>query len=437
MTSKRTVSPTCSEIDSQFADLVEQLVRELRAGRSFDLDMLVEDHPKHAESLRRIWPVMEIMSVWSEPGPSTSLSFLPSHEPGAPPDPAPRTLGDFRLIREIGRGGMGVVYEAEQVSLGRIVAVKVLPFAAMLGAKHLQRFRNEARAAASLDHPHIVPVFSVGIERGVHFYAMQLIEGQNLAEVISRLRRAVKQDSAACHELSEVAAGPAGGTCAPEPEADDEASAQLPSDVRRPWSAAPERCDPETVRIAGAAILTYKSISHRDYFRYVAQLGAQAADALQHAHEHGIVHRDIKPGNLLLDTWGNLYLTDFGLARVVDAQTEHLTQRGSVVGTPAYMSPEHVLDPEHVDARSDVYGLGAVMYEMLTGALPFHDKDPDKLLRKHIKSRPVPIRELSIPITVNPALEDLVMECLEKSPKARPPRMEDIVSRLGTIVLER
>ena len=167
-------------------------------------------------------------------------------------------------------------------------------------------------------------------------------------------------------------------------------------------------------------------------------LSAAIAQGLAAAHASGVIHRDLKPENVLIPrkrkTDSVVKIVDFGIARIIDAP--RITTTSHVIGTPQYISPEQAMG-KPIDGRTDIYSLGVMMYEMLTGALPFHDKDPDILLRKHIKSRPVPIRELSIPITVNPALEDLVMECLEKSPKARPPGMEDIVSRLSTIVLER
>ena len=163
-------------------------------------------------------------------------------------------------------------------------------------------------------------------------------------------------------------------------------------------------------------------------------LSAAIAQGLAAAHASGVIHRDLKPENVLiprsLKADSVAKIVDFGIARIIDAP--RITTTRHVIGTPQYISPEQAMG-EPVDLKTDVYSLGVMMYEMLTGALPFHDKDPDKLLRKHIKSRPVPIHKLSIPIVVDPALEDLVMECLEKSPKARPPGMDDIVSRLGSI----
>ncbi len=170
---------TQDEGDPLFADLVEEISALVDAGQMERAEALINQHSKYADSLRRLLPAMEAL---------VSLDEVPEKGVDAAKEPTDR-LGDFRIIREIGRGGMGVVYEAEQLSLGRRVALKVLPFAAMLDKQQLRRFKNEARAAATLDHPHIVAVHSVGEDRGVHHYAMQLVEGQSLAEVISARRR--------------------------------------------------------------------------------------------------------------------------------------------------------------------------------------------------------------------------------------------------------
>src|SRR5262249_31366213 len=198
-------------------------------------------------------------------------------------------LGDFRILREVGRGGMGVVYEAEQVSLNRRVALKVLPLAATLDPRQLERFRHEARAAALLHHPHVVPVHGVGCERGVHYYAMQLIDGCSLAVVIDVLR---------------------GG----DPDGREPADAP---------GAAPTR--------PLAALSTVPLRRGRAHFRRVAELVVQAADALEYAHAMGVVHRDVKPANLLLDAGGNVWVTDFGLARL--GEGPGLTVSGDLLGT--------------------------------------------------------------------------------------------------------
>ena len=168
MNTHHSVVAQTESADRELALLVEEWTARVEQGATPDLDVFVAAHPAHAEELRRLLPALQVLAGLSG-----------SANPDAPiaEEKAPETLGDFRILREIGRGGMGVVYEAEQLSLGRRVALKVLPLAATMDPRHLQRFHNEARAAACLHHTNIVPVFSVGSERGVHFYAMQLIDG--------------------------------------------------------------------------------------------------------------------------------------------------------------------------------------------------------------------------------------------------------------------
>jgi serine/threonine protein kinase len=240
-------------------------------------------------------------------------------------------LGDFRIIREVGRGGMGVVYEAEQRSLGRRVALKVLPFAATMDPRQLQRFQNEARAAAGLHHTNIVPVYAVGCERGVHFYAMQYIEGQSLADVIASLKASAGRQ-------------------------------RQHHDETTPYHGADATRSPDTAPIA--ELSTVRSTKDPGYFRTVAQLGIQAAEALDHAHQFGIIHRDVKPANLMVDAAGRLWVTDFGLAQV--QSDTRLTMTGDLVGTLRYMSPEQALAKRVVvDHRTDIYSLGTTLYELL------------------------------------------------------------------------
>lgn len=336
-------------LDPRLLPLVEDYQRRLERGESPEKQNYIDQCPELASSLWTCLAGVDLMhrAFGRNSATSGENSFeLPKLDLTSLP------LGDFRILREIGRGGMGVVYEAVQLSLGRRVALKVLPFTATLEPKQLQRFLNEAQAAAHLHHTNIVPVFAVGRDRGTHFYAMQFIDGISLAGVLAELRRDIRYGTD--NQLQPDAT--------PEGCISDMTATDNPNDPPRktpPSEAAP------TIRQCSAQVSTLHSERPLDFFRMAAEWIRQAAAALAYAHEVGIIHRDIKPGNLLLDERGNLWVTDFGLAQF--HADEGLTQTGDLVGTLRYMSPEQALgDRSVIDARTDVYSLGATLYELLT-----------------------------------------------------------------------
>ncbi|HEX5273305.1 MAG TPA: serine/threonine-protein kinase, partial [Gemmataceae bacterium] len=249
-------------------------------------------------------------------------------------------LGDFRILREIGRGGMGVVYEAEQVSLGRHVALKVLPRQMLANARTRQRFEREARAAARLHHTNIVPVFGVGEHDGQPYYAMQFIDGAGLDVVIAEL--AGDRLGAATPSRSGVSAIARSLLTSDHPPAAD-ADRTLDTAEPRPGPSPDGRPDPShppsTLNLPGQSAACSGGSSHRaSYWHGVARVGLQVAEALEHAHRQGILHRDVKPSNLLLDQAGTVWVTDFGLAKA--REEDGLTQTGDIVGTLRYMAPE-------------------------------------------------------------------------------------------------
>jgi serine/threonine protein kinase len=272
---------------------------------------------------------------------------------------------------------MGVVYEAEQQSLGRHVALKVLPSSALLNRTYLERFRREAKAAARLHHTNIVPVFGVGEHGGVPYYAMQFIRGEGLDKVLADVRRLRQRPGeAAAEALTEgsVAHSLLTGRFSPAPAADgpgEPTGRPEPSSATSGLSAS----DPEA-----------------DYHRGVARIGVQVAEALAYAHRQGVLHRDIKPSNLLLDQQGTVWVADFGLAKAEGA--DELTQTGDIVGTIRFMAPERFEGRSL--PQSDVYGLGVTLYELLTLRPAFDDTNKAKLIDKVLHDSPTPTRKIDV-----------------------------------------
>src|SRR6266567_3782459 len=253
-------------------------------------------------------------------------------------------FGDYELLEEIGRGGQGVVYRARQKSLNRTVALKVIGLGHWATEAHLKRFRLEAEAAASLEHPSIVPIYEVGESDGSCYFSMKLVEGGQLDEVVKR----------------------------------------EPMPIRR-----------------------------------AVELIAKVAHTVHYAHEHGILHRDIKPGNILLDQKGEPRLTDFGLARLVETEST-VTRTMEVLGTPSYMAPEQALGNNvDVSNTTDVYGLGAVLYQLLTGHPPFAGGTTYETIKLLLETEPRPPRLWTS--KVDRDLSTICLKCLEKDPKRRYP----------------
>ncbi len=324
------------EAGATLEDILEGYLEELAAGETPDQQAYMAAHPDLADALRGVFRTLDFVEATSR---SLNAVGLRRHE----------MLGEYRIQREIGRGGMGVVYDAIQTSMGRRVALKVLPAGTLLSDTALERFAREAAMAGRLQHANIVPVYAVGEERGIHYYAMQYVEGCTLAERLAELRDAGVQPG-------------------------------------------------------------------REHFRRVASWGQQIADALAHAHERGVIHRDIKPSNLLLDARGNVWITDFGLARG-DALSS-LTISGDVVGTARYMSPEQARGSTgELDERTDVYSLGATLYELLTFEPAFEGSDRDVVLNRIAFTNTISLRQRNRAIPRD--LETIVVKCMEKDPDRR------------------
>ena len=337
----------------------------------------------------------EALSSWGENAAALRGSGASPAEPrnhagpdlSLPPGGCTR-LGEFEILEEVGRGGMGVVYRARQCSLDRIVALKVLPYAGRQFGASGQRFRREARVIAKLNHPNIVPVYDDGESNGQFYYAMGFIDGCSLDVAINRRPEL----------LSSTAVGTAGS---PRPRS-------APRSENRPGHAD----DPNR---ASAGECVFRTL---DDFRHLARLLADVADGLDHAHGHGIIHRDVKPQNILINKAGRVFIADFGLSQLLDEP--HLTVTGSVMGTPAYLSPEQIeTGSDPIDHRTDIYSLGVTLYELIAGRRPFGGETREQILHRIRTTEPV------APRRVNPRvpreLETICLRAMDKDPGRRFP----------------
>jgi WD40 repeat protein/serine/threonine protein kinase len=435
---------TSSADYGRFEELAEEFAARFRRGERPSLQEYIDRCPDLADEIRELFPALVEVERVKEDQPAQ-----PGAAEVAEALPPMGQVGDYRIVREVGRGGMGVVYEAEQVSLGRRVALKVLPRQVSSDLKMLARFRREARSAAQLHHTNIVPVFEVGKEGEVSYYAMQFIQGQGLDTVIDELRRlkdrAHPTGPAREPELPAppipsgptVAAPspsrPAGqmaqslltGQFAPEtpggPEdvevanANGTATAPLSDRLGSEGIASAESSPPSSsVVLPGGSQLSVVESGRRAFYRSAAHIGRQVAAGLAYAHARGIVHRDIKPSNLLLDTQGVVWITDFGLAKASD---DGLTQTGDILGTVRYMAPERFRGEG--DGRADVYALGLTLYELLTLRPAFDSPDRLKLIEQ-IKTEE-PSRPRALDSRIPRDLETIVLKAIAKDPKGRYP----------------
>jgi eukaryotic-like serine/threonine-protein kinase len=423
--------------------LAEEFAARLRAGQRVRVEEYVDRYPELSEEIRELFPTIAEMERLNRRRQVEARGW--SNDDTFPF----QQLGDFRVLGEIGRGGMGIVYEAEQVTLGRRVAVKVLPRHALRNEKDIQRFQREARTAAKLHHSNIVPVFGVGEQDGVHYIVMQFIQGVGLDEILQELRRIahvpqangrasslddsdrsryIQRNAAAllteelrrdangssegprAGSLSRSAARKNGSTQSTGP------AALSSAESGRDASASPavENDDGENSE-SGRAEVTAGSLCCMgpEYWRNVARIGMQAAAALHYAHSHGTLHRDVKPANLLLDSDGGIWIADFGLAKA--AEQDDVTWTGDVVGTLSYLAPERF--ERDADPRSDVCSLGLTLYEMLTLRRAFEARDRAGLIHQISQQEVQPPRKLNPLIPRD--LETITLKAIARDPEDR------------------
>ena len=427
-------------------DPVEQLAESfqarLRRGERPSLEEYVVRCPERADDIRELFPALvemeQLKPLAEEIAGLVDQPPTPAEPPTGPVLHYPERLGDYRILRVIGSGGMGVVYEAEHESLKNRVALKVMHPRFRTDSTYLRRFHTEARSAARLHHTNIVPVFDYGEQDGICYYAMPLIAGVGLDQVLEDVRRLRATDDpknapetngqghqpvtepiaetlrTVTHGLltGRFATGPAtpSGTEPPSPMAVDDAPRDATggngpeADI---MVSAPSGSDSqsESHTMAGQS----ESVYHKE----IARLAGQVADALDYAHRQGVVHRDIKPSNLLLDARGNVWVTDFGLAKFVEG--DDLSQSRDLVGTLPFMAPERFRGV--TDRRADIYAVGATLYEMLALRPAFAERDQIQLIDQIRHLPPVPLRLLDRRIPRD--LETIVLKALAKNPMDR------------------
>jgi serine/threonine protein kinase/WD40 repeat protein len=387
----------------QLDRLADEFATRLRLGERPTLAEFIERYPELTREIHELFPAMVELEC-AEPRDESSVSPLYS-------------VGDYRILRVIGRGGMGVVYEARQSSLDRQVALKILPLHRSLDPRSVERFRREARSAAQLHHTNIVPVFEVGQVGDTCFYAMQFIKGQGLDQVIEDLRRL-------CHATDDENSTLANFSYRSIENEQSLASSLLlgsfhgvatknrARDNLPPIEAAVSGGDARSGLLPGKTDRSSVHSNRRRYFKSVAHIGQQVAGALAYAHDRGIVHRDVKPSNLLLDASGIVWVTDFGLAKT---EENGLTETGDLLGTYRYMAPERFEGKG--DGRADVYALGLTLYELILLRPAFPSRDRAQLL-KWVQERE-PERPRAVDPDIPSDLETIVLKAIAKNPAQR------------------
>jgi serine/threonine protein kinase len=444
--------------------LADEFAQRCRRGDRPSVEHYAARYPDLAAEIRDLFPTVAAMEQLQR------KLRQPVRPLGRPSPIGVEQLGDFRVTGEIARGGMGIVYEAEQVTLGRRVAVKVLPSHVLRSEKDVARFQREARTAACLHHTNIVPVFGVGEQDGIHYIVMQYIQGVGLDEILTELKRLTRPgrpgepaDTPSSHARSVYAqrnaaallsaelfsqstvVSVAGSPCeltvpngpsdrdptdpgatppVARPTARPARSPQASAAGQEPTTGEPGGVLPEPRAARGLSI-------GREYWRNVARIGIQAASALHYAHQQGTLHRDVKPGNLLLDQQGVVWIADFGLAKAVEH--ESVTWTGDIVGTLSYMAPERFQG--QADSRSDVYSLGLTLYELLTFERAFDGNDRVALMHRVSQDPLLPPRRRNPGIPRD--LETIVLKAAAREPEDRYPSADALAADLECFLDDR
>jgi eukaryotic-like serine/threonine-protein kinase len=407
-----------SQFENPIDGVAEEFVSRFRRGEHPSLTEYIQRFPELADEIRELFPTLVLMEQ-ARPLENPKIPQAASLDSF---DKPPERFNEYRIVREIGRGGMGIVYEAVQESLGRQVALKVLPQHAVSNDSQTQRFKREAQAAARLNHPNIVPVFGVGEQNGTLFYAMQLIRGLGLDQVATEVKR--------LRDLRQpIRTSPKEHDTHPLP-ATAESSHSSVKDLAQVLVTGVETNDvgqgqasnggghfghPNSDSGSSKMMLKNKSGPNdsQTYWKSIAKIGEQVALALQYAADEGVLHRDIKPANLLLDLQGKVWVTDFGLA--TDLSKDCMTETGDIIGTIRYMAPERLRGVS--SPLVDVYSLGATLYELVTLEPLFGQLPREQILQA--VSTVVPKRPRAVDSDIPQDLETIILKALAKEPRER------------------
>jgi serine/threonine protein kinase len=396
--------------------IVDQFTAQFRAGRSPSISGFQRQFPQFGEELGELLSSVAMIESLKH---QTSQNPVPSTAEAWPE--SLQELGDYQLIRELGRGGMGIVFEAIHQSLGRRVAVKVLPQRLTNDPRAVQRFRWEAGAAAKLHHSHIVTVFGVGFSQGYHYYVMEFIEGWSLAEIMNRLQS--QQITASESNLRMTAVQST--VLAPRSRSSTEMDlgntppfgagegTQADFSVQQSELNRPQRGDQPATQEPVMTPFWLELTDPQRRLRWALQAMSGIADAVAYANRHGVLHRDLKPSNMLVDVDGRIRLTDFGLVKHLDEPG--ITKTGDVVGTPQYMPPE-ALEGQYT-TQSEVYGIGLTLYEVLTLHPTYSTQSPSGWVQQVLGRTPPPLRS-KLPVASHD-LERVVHKALARLPVDR------------------
>ena len=392
--------------------LADEFLTRRRGGETPSIADYTTRHPEFADQIRELFPTLMMLEEGcaDSDGDAGDAAIEATGVEGIENE----TLGNYRLLRPIGRGGMGVVFEAIQEPLGRHVALKVFPANRWGDGSHRERFRREAQVAARLHHTNIVPVFDVGEDNGVDYYAMQFIDGHGLDQIIRQVRllgegepETNRDIPVADHQEPVSSVARSSDPMRLESAPDDLRAPRVDAGLKDSDSLADSSVPPDS------GLASSSGRSDAPYYHSVATIGVQVAEALAYAHQQGVLHRDIKPSNLLLDIENRVWVADFGLAKSTDS--DELTQPGDVVGTLQYMAPERF--DRVCDHRSDVYGLGVTLYELLTRQPAFSASDRARLVQLIATAEPIAPRKLEPGIPRD--LETIVLKAIDKDPETR------------------